>query len=223
MKTIKFLWLPALLACLPLYSAHAADSRRAERWETTFALIASDSEDISGNRQSEVAIDNSVGFGFGAAYNLDAHVALGFEFSYLNPDYQAVYNTEQKGLVSVEHEMDIFNGNLNATWNVLEGPFTPYLRANLGWTYIDSNIANGPPVTGCWWDPWWGYICSNVYDSYDDNSFSWGFGAGLRYEFNNDWFIRASVNRSVIDASHGFDPVLDSFNLELGWMLWDGF
>ncbi len=215
----RYLLLASLTALTLAAGANAAPDR-AQRWETTVQLVASDSTESSGNRQSSVDIDSAVGWGFGLAYNFNSQFAAGFDFSWLNPDYKATFNTDQHGLVSVDHEMDIVSGAFNGTWNMLEGPFTPYLRVDLGWTYIDSNVSNGPPVTGCWWDPWWGYICNNYYNTYDDTSFSYGIGAGLRYEFGNSWFIKGSVNHTEIDASHGFDPSFDSVRVELGWMPW---
>lgn len=200
-------------------AAHAdAQSRRDGRWESSVQLLYSSSENFSGDRQSKVDIDSDIGLGFGIAYNFSEHLSVGGEFLYLAPDYEAVFNTDEAGLVSVDHEMDIFSGQFGATWNFLDKAFTPFVSAGLGWTYVDSNIADGPPVTGCWWDPFWGYICDTYYDSYDDTSFSYSVAAGLRYELNNDMLLKATINHTEIDGDEGFDPSLDIFKIELGWM-----
>ena len=195
-----------------------ADSRRDGRWETSFAVLYSDSEEVGGDNQSEVDIDNDFGIGFGVAYNLNQNIALAFDFAWLEPDYQAVFNTDESGLVSVDHEMDIYSGQFSAIWNIMDGPFTPFLRAGLGWTRIDSNVADGPPVTGCWWDPWFGYICQGFYDTYEDNSFSYSVGAGLRYEMPSGMLFKGSINRIEIDADNGFDLGINTARLEIGWM-----
>lgn len=208
-----------LCAILLGTAAHAdTQSRREGRWETAVQLLYSSSENIKGDRQSEVDIDSDFGLGFSAAYNFSPNLSVGGDFMYLTPDYDAVFNTEESGLVSVDHEMDIFSGQFGATWNFFDSTFTPFVSAGLGWTYVDSNIADGPPVTGCWWDPFWGYICDTYYSSYDDTSFSYSVAAGIRYELRNDMLLKATFNRMEIDGDGGFDPSLDTFKIELGWM-----
>lgn len=152
-------------------------------------------------------------------YNFSSQFALGFDGSYSEPRFEATFNTDEAGLVSVRNRLSVFNGQLNGTWHLLDGPFTPYLQAGIGWTYVDSNVSDGPPTTGCWWDPFWGYICRNFYDTYDDTNFSYGVGAGVRYEFGNGMFMKASYNRVEVDEG-GADLSFDSGKLELGWMLW---
>ena len=210
------------LCCPLLLSGAAGVSAQPERggnWETTIQLIASDSEKFNGENRSSVEIDSAIGLGFGAHYNFDRSWALGFDATWIEPDYEAVLNSESEGLIKISHEMSVFSGQLRGTWNLMEGPFTPYLQAGIGWTYIDSNVADGPPITGCWWDPFWGYVCQNFYDTYDDTSFSYSFGAGLRFEFGNGMFVRGSLNRLEIDNGD-FDPGVNSARFELGWMIY---
>lgn len=210
----------AFLCCAVLggsIDAYASD--RSGHWETTVQLFQADSEDVRGSNDSSVEIDGDVGFGVGVAYNMSNALAFGFDFTYTNPDYKAVFNTDQSGVVSIDHDMDVYTGQFSAVWNLMNGPFTPFFRGGIGWTYIDSNVSDGPPVTGCWWDPWYGYICQNYYDSYDDTSFSYGVGAGVRYEFDNGMFLKGSINHIEIDADKGFDPGINSALFELGWIL----
>jgi opacity protein-like surface antigen len=112
----------------------------------------------------------------------------------------------------------VFNGAVNGTWNILKGNFTPYLQLGLGWTHVDSNVADGPPVTGCWWDPWWGYVCADFFSTYKDTRFSWNAGLGVRYDFQNRMFLKGSINRIFVDgAQDAADPEFDLWRVELGW------
>lgn len=214
--------LVAILAssCLTLALAATAHADRAGRWEASAQIIGSSSESSGGEMGSGLDVDSDIGFAFGFAYNFNEHFAMGMDFSFLNPDYEATIETEDGDTITIDHEMDVFNGNLYGTWNFMEGPFTPYVQAGMGWTYIDSNVADGLPSTGCWWDPWWGYVCANFYDTYDDTSFSYGAGAGLRYEFGNGMFVKGSYNVMELDGGgDGADPSFDLWRLELGWQL----
>jgi opacity protein-like surface antigen len=215
MKRIRITVL-ALTTALACSSSAMAD--RAGRWEGTVQLVGTSSESAGGPSGSGIDVDSDVGIGFGLSYNFTQNLALGFGMFWVEPDYSAVFDTEEDGLVEIDHKLSLFNGQLNGTWNILDGPFTPYLRGGIGWTHVDSNVADGPPVTGCWWDPWWGYICSNFFSTYSDTRFSWGFGAGLRYEFGREMFVQGGYNRLEIDGNNGVEPSFDNWALELGWM-----
>jgi len=51
--------------------------------------------------------------------------------------------------------------------------------AGIGWTWIDTNIPDGPPVGGCWWDPWWGYVCTTTYPTKTKSAFSYQATLGV--------------------------------------------
>ncbi len=158
-----------------------AQSQRGDNWEAAIGAVSTGSESSAGENGSSLRIDRDVGLNLSASYNFDSHWALGFDATFLQPSYTAVFNTDDAGPVKVKHKLSVFSGQFNGTWNMTDGPLTPYLQAGLGWTYVDSNVTDGPPTTGCWWDPWWGYVCRNFYSTYDDTRFSYGVGAGLRW------------------------------------------
>ena len=196
-----------------------AESVRAGNWEAAVHVVGTSSEKSNGENGSSLDVDSDTGFGFVLHYTFDANLALGFDMLYAKPRYRATFNTEEEGLVSVRHEMSVYSGQFNGTWNLMEGAFTPYLQLGAGWTYVDSNVSDGPPVTGCWWDPWWGYVCRNFYSTYSDTNFSWGYGAGLRFEFLHNMYLKASYNRVEINADSDVDAAFDTAKFELGWIL----
>lgn len=196
----------------------SSSTPRAGKWETTFGLYLTGSESSDGLNASSVDIDNGYGLALSAGYNFTQHLALRFDGAWFRADYDAVLDTEDEGLVEINHRLSAFNGQFNGVWNILDGAFTPYLQAGIGWTYIDSNVTDGPPSTGCWWDPWWGYICSGFYSTYNETNFSWSLGAGLRYEFGRGMFIRGGWEQTNIDGGQGTDPSFDAFRAELGWL-----
>jgi len=215
---------PIILLALFIFplAAHAqwgnAYIDREGRWESTLGLYITAPENAGGINNSSVDIDTGFGLGFSAAYNFTQNLALRFDGAWSQADYDAVLDTESQGLVDINHQLSAFTGQVNGVWNLLDGAFTPYLQAGFGWTYIDSNVSDGPPATGCWWDPWWGYICSDFYSTYDETNFSWNVGAGLRYEFENRTFMRGGWERVNIEGGKGADPSFDGFRLEFGWM-----
>jgi len=207
----------ALLALGGVSAPAIAD--RSNSWEFSIGALGNSSESSSGKNGSSIDVDSQLGFAFGGGYNLNPNLLLSFSGSFVEPRYKATYNTDQEGLVTLKQKASIFTGHLNGTWHFMDGPFTPFASAGFGWTHADSNVSKGPPVTGCWWDPWWGYICRNFYSTYKDTLFSYGLGAGLRYDFPTDWFVRGSINRTWFKSnSDGVEPKFDAMRLEVGWM-----
>ena len=86
--------------------------------------------------------------------------------AWARPDYNAVLVPDDGSPdIDIRHTANIWTGQLNGTFVFTDKAVSPFVEAGLGWTNFDSNVASEPPITGCWWDPWWGYICSNFYST----------------------------------------------------------
>lgn len=213
-----------LIVAFALFSLQAqaqwvsSSTQRAGKWETSVGLYLTGSESSDGLNESSVDIDSGYGLAFGVGYNFTQNLALHFDGAWSRADYDAILDTEDDGLVEINHRLSAFTGQFNGVWNIVDGAFTPYVQAGIGWTFLDSNVTDGPPSTGCWWDPWWGYVCSNFYSTYSETNFSWNVGAGLRYEFGRGMFVRGGWEQTNIDGGSGADPSFDAFRAELGWL-----
>ena len=107
---------------------------------------------------------------------------------------------------------------IKGTLNFLEGPITPYVEAGLGWTEIDSNIQDQPPLTGCWWDPWWGYICDTFYSTYSKSQESFSGAAGLRWDIDNGLTLKAAYGVLNVKASRASgDANFEMYRVDLAW------
>jgi opacity protein-like surface antigen len=197
-----------------------ADERMGE-WNMSLQAVYLDSASISGENGAGTELNDDWGFGFMLAYNFNNHLALGFEMSFLDPSYEAtIVPQEPDGTPGtpekISHKASVFNGLFKGTYNILSGPVTPFVDVQAGWRYLDSNVSSSPPTTGCWWDPWWGYVCRSYYSTYDDTSFIYGAGLGLRWDINRDMFLRGSWSWNKGDAGAS-DPTLEMGRLEIGW------
>ena len=128
--------------------------------------------------------------------------------TFLEPSYELTLVPDEPNPtpLTINEKLTLFNGMLTGTYNILKGPVTPFVDLTAGWTHVDSNVTDRPPVTGCWWDPWWGYICRSYWSTYSDTSFSYGGGLGVRWDISSAIFMRASYNMLRIDG--GSDPTL---------------
>ena len=203
-----------------LSATAVAQNDRSDMWE--FGLIISDmsSEALSADMGSSIAIDGDTGFGLSVAYNISNRFAVGADFIWSSAKYTAVLTPDGPGIPEViNHKMDLFTYTFTGTWNLLDGPLTPYLEANYGWTNIDSNIADQPPITGCWWDPWWGYVCDTFYSTYSKTRTSYGGAAGLRWDSGNGWTLKASYGFLEIDTSKATEKAnMDVIRVDLAWL-----
>ena len=106
----------------------------------------------------------------------------------------------------------------NATYNFLPGQFSPFVTGALGWSWVDTNIATEPPQVGCWWDPWWGYVCSSFQDTRSIDGFSYQVGVGARYDFSDTLAVKGSYRMTWIDFDNAEGtPDFDGFTLSVGW------
>jgi len=208
-----------LLVLVPLAS-NAQSIDRAGSWEWSVAGIFQQSKNIGSAGGSTLDVDSGTGIGFSFGYNFSNKLTLGLDVDYLRPDYRAVLIEDAIPPTSttIDHEFTQFNTRIKGTFNLIEAPFTPFIEAGIGWTFVDSNVADGPPITGCWWHPFWGYICNNYWTTFTETSFSYGVGVGLRYEFRGGTFVKASYNTWEMDGVGSTeDPNLSAARIEFGW------
>jgi len=197
-------------------SAHGS---RDGRWEGSVILAFQTGSDESFEGGSALEIDSATGLGLTIGWNWTEKVNLQYRFISTNPKYQALVVPEDPEIVpqSVEHKMKKQSHQVNVTYNFSTKAFTPFVVGGIGMTKLDSNVISGPPSTGCWWDPWWGYICFTDWDTYGATKFSYNLGVGVRWDINNMLFTKAAYSREFISLDNGslnFDMAI----FELGLM-----
>lgn len=190
-------------------------------WDTGFLLLDTGDDTINGDFGSSLTFKGDLGWGFYGNYNFNNHFALGVDWSHISPDYVLTYRQDVGGLPgalqTIRHEGDIGNLHVKGTFNFLSGAFTPFVEAGFGWTWIDSNIADGPPSTGCWWT-WYGYVCTNYYDTYSSTQTSYTYAAGFRWDMSPDFSLRADYGVMEIDTSSAAgDMQTEALRIGFGW------
>ena len=188
------------------------------RWEWSIAGIYQESESTGTVGGSSLEIDSDLGIGFSLDYFFNQKFAVGADLEWLSPDYKATLINDQNEVSTINHKFSQFNGRIKASYYFMDGPLTPFVEGGIGWTYVDSNVADGPPITGCWWHPWWGYICSNYYSTFSETSFSYGGALGLRYRMRGGTMLKLAYNNWEIDGSGDApNPTLNAVRFEVAW------
>jgi opacity protein-like surface antigen len=193
-----------LIALLALCATANAAPGSGEKGQAEFSFGLTYSFDASATtvNGSSIDFDGQTGFMFGGDYFIADRLSIGFDFGWARPDYNAILVPEDGSPdVSIRHEAYIWTGQFNGAYYFTDKPVTPFVEAGLGWTNFDSNVADEPPITGCWWGPF-GYMCSTYYSTYDNTSFSYGAGLGLRWNLNYDMSVKATYRWLEVDSGN---------------------
>jgi opacity protein-like surface antigen len=211
----------AVLAVALMTGATAADALdREDRWEFSLGTFYQLGTSIEAQEGSDIDTKDEFGFSLGGGYNFTDQVATTFGFQWAGVGYNATGVDEDMNEFGIRGKYDSFTLSGNLVYYFSDSQLSPYVGAGIGYTWIDTNIPNGPPITGCWWDPWWGYVCSTTYPTETTSAFSYQATLGLRYEFDNDrTFLRLGYTSQWMDfdATSG-TPRFDVIVLDIGWM-----
>jgi opacity protein-like surface antigen len=211
----------ASLALVLLASATVANAQTREgRWEFSLGTMYQLTNSLDFDGGSTMNSDADFGFSMTTGYNPSDRVTLNFGLAWAGVGYDAKVKQDNGGTTSISGTYDTWAISANALFNLTEGkPLVPYIGAGIGWTWVDSNVPSGLPSTGCWWDPWYGYICYTTYPTHSTDVFSYQALAGIRYEFNSRSFMRFGYTSQWLSLSNAkTTPRYDVINLEFGWM-----
>jgi opacity protein-like surface antigen len=214
-------------ACAAMLAMTPDVARSADRegtWESRLDIVYQNSSDWDFEGGTTADIDSDTSLLLGLGYHLSDQLELGGNITFGQTDYDADIasdldgNQISDGFISVSGEYESTTLMFDATWNFLTGDFSPFVSANAGWSWVDTNIATEPPQTGCWWDPWWGYVCTTFQNTKDLDGFSYGFDVGARYDVSDTFAIRGSYRMMWVDLENASGtPDLDGFRLGIGW------
>src|SRR5688572_15584046 len=198
----------------------AAHADRDPGWEFGGELIYQDSQDLSGDNGSTAAIDSDVGLALTFGYRVNERLTVNFGIDWNTMDYSAFLVSEDFPNLSatVDGELESFTPRVGVDFSFLEGPITPYVNGTLGYTFIDTNIPDGPPQTGCWWDPWYGQICGTWQETRSIEELVYGLGLGVRWDTSDTLSVKFEYQKRWIDASEAGSPDFDQLKLGVVFM-----
>ncbi len=216
MKSRYIVSLAALCSCWSL----AAHADRDTGWEFGGELIYQDSQDISGDNGSAAALDDDIGLALTFGYRVNGNLEVQFGIDWNKVDYTANLVSEDfpNLEVGVDGELESFTTRVGVNYNFIDGPITPYVNGTIGYSFIDTNIPDGPPQTGCWWDPWYGQICGTWQSTRSLDKFIYGAGLGVRWDTSDTLSVRLEYQKRWIDASDAGTPDFDQLKLGLTFM-----
>ncbi len=199
-------------------SAEIRVTDRTQRWDLSIETRYTASATFAGQQNTSLELDDDLGWGFGFGYNLNERFSLGMLMSWRSINYTATYydNTDLTTQLQYGGWLDVGTFAAMGQFNLLPKTFTPYISGGIGWTLIDTNIV-ADYSAGCWWDPWWGYVCNGYTSTYGTDTASWLVGVGARFEPNEAVFIQVGYERGWLDFDNNDGNGFDMFRVDLGF------
>jgi opacity protein-like surface antigen len=214
----------ALAACTamssPAWAQYGYAGTRDAGWEFGVDGVYQDSAKWSFNGGSSVRVDSDYALTLNAGYRMSSRLEFSFALDWQKADYDAtIQSADVPGLsADVSGDYEAFTPRASVNFNFLEGSITPYVTGGLGWSFVDTNIPNGRPTTGCWWDPWYGEICATVQDTHSADGLTYDLGAGVRWDASGGFSLRFGYEKHWYDFDKASGtPDLDQFKLGVIW------
>lgn len=141
----------------------------------------------------KIKMNDTTMWGFGMAYHVSNRWAVNAEFMWGNSEFSGDLPTQSGGTFHVKQDASLGTGRLNATYTFTNKRFAPFVTGGIGYQHLKTELSNLPPSTVCWWDPWWGWICSTGTPQASETYFTWNLGAGVRWDITDSVFLKATV------------------------------
>ncbi len=139
--------------------------------------------------------------GFGFAIHLNPFISLRSDFMFGNATFNSTLPIETGGTIKYQQDAFLQTGRFNIDYNMINRRLTPILTAGIGYQYLETELKNVPPITVCWWDPWWGVVCGTGEAVAWETDFTWNAGAGFRWNITDNFFIKAIGGANWLEYS----------------------
>jgi hypothetical protein len=174
---------------------------RGGTWDFYLPITYAESAIIEGQGGSSVDVNADWGFGFGFGYNFNDHFHLNGLMTWNSRSYDATVVNTDGTTRRYSNYLDSSTLSLNGIFYFLKGDFTPFVSGGVGITYVDTNIPTGSGSTSCWYDPWYGYVCSSYVPTKTENDMSYNAGVGVRLDVNRQFGLQFGYNKTWVDIS----------------------
>jgi len=201
-----------LVASCCVIAAAASAQSRDTGWEFGADVVYQPSKDLNIDTTS-IKFDDDYGLSLYAGYRMSSRLEFQFGLDWSNVDYKSKFPGLTPGTtVELDASLEECTPFAKVNFHFMDGPITPFISAGLGWSFIDTNIPDAPPQTGCWWDPWWGYICDTFQSTKNTDAFTYDVGLGVRWDVSPGYSMRFAYEKHWYDADKS-SPDFDRYKL----------
>lgn len=209
------------LVCLILLAGSAgaahAQQNRDTGWEFGIDAVYQDSADMSFEGGSSAQLNDDFGAAAYFQYRFNERLELGFGIDWSVIDYDVTIQSALDSRLQFRGSGDLeaITPRVTVNYNFMKGDFTPFVTGGAGWSFVDTNIPDGPVQVGCWWDPWWGQVCAPYQSTKSIDDPVYQLGAGVRWDFTRGYTLRFLYEKHWFDYGNA-SSTPESDQLKLG-------
>lgn len=188
-------------------------------WQARVGGFYQPTTDVDFDGGSTVEFNSSTGFLIGLSYALSRQFEVGANLTYDDRDYEARLAGDQPDeFFPVRGTVESTGVMFDLSYYFLTGRIRPFVTAGAGWNFVDTNIPTAPPQVGCWWNPWYGYICEGFQETKDVDGFAYQAAAGVNVRMNSTLSLSGSYRMNWVDYPKADGtPTFDAIQLILHW------
>jgi opacity protein-like surface antigen len=197
----------------------APQMEQAGPWQARLGARYQPTTDVDFDGGSTVEFNSSTAFLVGLSYALSEHFEIGANLSYDDRDYEALLaGDEDDEFFPVRGTVETTGVMFDLSYYFLTGRIRPFVSPGAGWSFVDTNVPTAPPQIGCWWNPWYGYICEGFQDTKNVDGFAYQAGAGVNVRLNSRISLTGSYQMSWVDYPKADGtPTFDAIQMILHW------
>lgn len=188
-------------------------------WQARLGARYQPTTDVDFDGGSTVEFNSSTAFLVGLGYALSEHFEIGANLSYDDRDYEALLAGDAANeTFPVRGTVETTGVMFDLSYYFLTGRIRPFVSTGAGWSFVDTNLPTAPPQVGCWWNPWYGYICEGFQETKDVDGFAYQAGAGVNVRVNSTISVTGSYQMNWVDYPKADGtPTFDAIQLILHW------
>lgn len=188
-------------------------------WQARLGTRYQPTTDVDFDGGSTVEFNSSTAFLVGLGYALSDHFEIGANLSYDDRDYEALLAGDSANVTfPVRGTVETTGVMFDLSYYFLTGRVRPFVSTGAGWSFVDTNLPTAPPQVGCWWNPWYGYICEGFRETKNVDGFAYQAGAGVKVRVNSALSLSGSYQMNWVDYPKADGtPMFDAIQLILHW------
>lgn len=188
-------------------------------WQARLGARYQPTTDVDFDGGSEVEFNSSTAFVVGLGYALSEHFEVGANLSYDDRDYEArLAGDAANEFFPVRGSVETTGLMFDLSYYFLTGRIRPFVSTGAGWSFVDTNLPTAPPQVGCWWNPWYGYICEGFQETKSVDGFAYQAAAGVNVRLNSALSLTGSYQANWVDYPKADGtPMFDAIQLILHW------
>ena len=205
-----------ILIMMTLSTTVLAEKVREQQFEVFFAPYYVASKELTFDNDALLVLNEHVGWSLGLGFNFTDKVSGELQFSTGSGKYAVSAVRDDGTQHQYIEEMDSSSLMVGMTYNLFDDAFTPYVSGNLGISFVDTGVADGGGYPSCWYDPWYGEVCSTYETTKTTTQLSFGASTGVRYDFDNELFVKGGVGVNIVTFNSSSLPYFLTGQIAVG-------